>query len=209
MSEYHRMSIGQKQAHARGAAREQAVVCPRCETQTTPADLLTHLAERCPGRRDPHPASAWVTWRQALALGVPRATLSRWVDRGLVRCRGEAQDRRYLMRDLASRIASQRAAVVVSSADETEQKKISRQRDRSCDPGDGMAKTDAYAQVQAELDAALAAKDPESMAGACQRAQLALAKVAAGESFDMRRHRAIQTSLRELAKGNARAGAAR
>lgn len=208
MSDYHRMSIAQKQAHARGAAREQAVVCPRCETQTTPADLLAHLSERCPGRRDPHPASAWVTWRQALAMGVLRGTLSKWVDRGLVRIKGDAQDRRYLMRDLVSRLAARRSVVVGGFAAETEQKKISGQRARTCDPGDGMAK-DAYAQVQAELDAALAAKDPESMEGACRRAQLALAKVAAGESFDMRRHRAIQTSLRELAKGNARAGAVR
>jgi hypothetical protein len=57
----------------------------------------------------------------------------------------------------------------------------------------------AYAQVQQEIDAARGAKDPEVAAAAIRRAQLALARVATEPNFDMRRHRAIATALRELA----------
>jgi hypothetical protein len=105
MKDYRRMNVVEKQAHQRAQMREAAVVCPVCEVQTTARDLLGHMATRCPGRREPHPASAWVTWREALALGVPRGTLSRWVARGLVRSSGEIQDRRYLLRDLATCVA--------------------------------------------------------------------------------------------------------
>jgi hypothetical protein len=105
MNDYRRMNVVEKQAHQRAQMREAAVVCPVCEAQTTARDLLGHMATRCPGRREPHPASAWVTWREALALGVPRGTLSRWVARGQVRSTGEILDRRYLLRDLATCVA--------------------------------------------------------------------------------------------------------
>lgn len=71
----------------------------------TTVDLLGHLASRCPGRREPGPGAKWVTFRDVLALGVPRVTLSRWVQSGQVRFVGERQERRYLHRDLALKIA--------------------------------------------------------------------------------------------------------
>ena len=109
-SPYHRMSIAQKQAHHRDRMREPAVVCPRCETQTTAADLLEHMQNRCTGRRAPSPHSKWVSWRQALALGVAPKTLSRWAQRGWVRAVGEEpQCRLYLARDIVVRLAHQRA----------------------------------------------------------------------------------------------------
>lgn len=104
MSDYHRMSLAQKQAHVRDRMREPAVACPGCDTQTTAADLIAHAA-RCPGPRDPHQGSKWVTWREAIALGVPRRTFAHWVERGHVRYVGEVKDRRYLLRDLAQKIA--------------------------------------------------------------------------------------------------------
>lgn len=105
MSDYHRMSLAEKQAYQRGKMREPSVVCPACETQLLPSDLLRHVDTTCTGPRDPHPSSAWVTWREALALGVRGYALSRWVASGRVRSKGELQDRRYLLRDLAALLA--------------------------------------------------------------------------------------------------------
>lgn len=108
MRDYRRMSVAEKQAHQRERAREPAVVCPVCETQTTAADLIVHAKTRCPGQREPNPAAKWVSWREALALGVPGLWLSRWVQRGEVRAQGERGDRRYLLRDVATRFAARR-----------------------------------------------------------------------------------------------------
>jgi len=47
-----------------------------------------------------------VTWREALALVGVRGTLSGWTRRGLVRTKGEVQDRRYLLRDIAAMMAA-------------------------------------------------------------------------------------------------------
>lgn len=109
MARYHHLSIGEKQALHRESMREPSVVCPACETQTTATDLVRHIDTRCPGPREPNPHAHWISWREALALGVPRATLSYWARHGAVRFLGERQDRRYLLRDLAQRIANQRA----------------------------------------------------------------------------------------------------
>jgi hypothetical protein len=50
-----------------------------------------------------------VAWRQAVAIGVPRETLFRWVRQGLVCARGERHDRSYLLRDIVVRMAARRA----------------------------------------------------------------------------------------------------
>ncbi len=104
------MTLAEKQARFQRSLQpsEPPVACPSCGTSCTPSDLLAHLA-RCEGRREPGPGSRWLSWREALATGVPRATLGRWISRGEVRARGEVQDRRYLLRDLALRIARKRA----------------------------------------------------------------------------------------------------
>lgn len=104
---YHRMSLQEKQAEVLVRAREPAVACPSCDTQVMPADLLAHVEQRCAGRRDPTLGSKWVSWREARAL-VPHRTLIRWVDRGVVRVRGDRGDRQYLYRDLATRVAQLR-----------------------------------------------------------------------------------------------------
>jgi hypothetical protein len=101
------MDVAAKQAHHRDRMREPAVVCPICDTHTTPRDLVQHLARRCSGRRAPHHGSAWVVWREARLL-VPQATLSRWVGAGLVRVKGQQQDRLYLLRDLVMCLAWRR-----------------------------------------------------------------------------------------------------
>jgi hypothetical protein len=61
---------------------------------------------------------------------------------------------------------------------------------------------DPYAAVQAELSAALEVTDSNLAAGACRRASLALARVAAGPHFDPRRHRAIAAAIRDAARGH-------
>ena len=103
------VKIGQKQAHARERLREPAVACPICETQTTAADLLEHIETRCPAPREPNPGASWITWRQALAMGLPRGTLSRWVKHRLVRTREGGHERQYLLRDVAVHTAARRA----------------------------------------------------------------------------------------------------
>lgn len=102
---YQRLPIAEKRALDLSRARQPAVTCPDCDLQVMPVDLLNHLRDRCGGLRPPGPADKWVSFREALALGVPRGTLSRWVDAGLVRVMGAVQDRRYLHRDLALRVA--------------------------------------------------------------------------------------------------------
>lgn len=97
---YHRMSRAEKVTRHREQMREPAIPCPFCETQTTVVDLPRHVKDGCPGQRAPHPLSEWVTWSEALALGVPRQTMSRWVRQGLVRARGERDRREYLRRDV-------------------------------------------------------------------------------------------------------------
>lgn len=111
---YARMSLAEKQVAQREAMREPAVRCPRCDVQTTVADLLAHLETRClgtsPTREEPHPAAKWVTWREALDFGVPRNTMHRWIRRGLVRSRTvPVPQRQYLLRDVVMRMAERRA----------------------------------------------------------------------------------------------------
>lgn len=107
MISYHRMSIAEKQAHHRDRMREPAVACPECDTQTTAADLIAHMA-RCPGPRDPGPGAKWISWSEARKLGVSDATMNYWTSRGHVRFRGEIQSRQYLLRDVATRITMAR-----------------------------------------------------------------------------------------------------
>jgi hypothetical protein len=120
MSGYHKLSVAAKAALNLSTVRESAVHCPACDTQVMPADLLKHLEERCSGPRDPGPGSKWVTWREALAMGVPGKTLARWAKNGGIRSRGERGDRQYLHRDLVVRLARRRALLVGSVTRDTE-----------------------------------------------------------------------------------------
>ncbi len=105
---YHRLPIAAKRAEAVGRMRAPAITCPSCDTQVMPVDLLAHLAQRCPGRREPVPGDQWLTSAEVLELGVPKQTLSDWVTRDEVRVRGERGDREYLLRDVVLMIAQQR-----------------------------------------------------------------------------------------------------
>jgi hypothetical protein len=108
-SAYGRLSIAQKQRRALDEMREPSVACPRCETQTSATELVEHL-KRCTGPREPHPRSRWVTWGEALELGVPRVTMNRWIGRGLIRTRTvPVPQRQYLLRDLVRRMAERSA----------------------------------------------------------------------------------------------------
>jgi hypothetical protein len=102
---YQRLSVLQKRALDLGRVREPSVMCPICHTQMMPVDLNPHMSERCQGPREPGPGAKWISHRDALVRGVQRGTLSKWVDRGVVRVRGERGDRQYLLEDLAMRIA--------------------------------------------------------------------------------------------------------
>lgn len=103
---YARMSLAEKQAEALDRQREPSVTCPRCETETTAADLMRHVENTCPGAREPHPRSRWITWREALSLGVPKPTMGRWIQQGLVRFHGESKSRVYLLRDVVQLAAT-------------------------------------------------------------------------------------------------------
>lgn len=104
---YQRMSLAQKQALHRDRMREPAVQCPRCEVSTTVDDLLRH-ADACPGRRAAHPLAKWITWSEAVALGLPKMTLSDWARSGRVQSRGQTGEREYLLRDVTKLIARRR-----------------------------------------------------------------------------------------------------
>lgn len=107
-AEYHRLPVAAKRAAALASVREPPIACPSCDVQVTPADLLAHMAQRCPGPREPGPGARWIPWREAVAAGVAPQTLSFWARRRQVRYRGERGDRQYLLRDLALRIAQRR-----------------------------------------------------------------------------------------------------
>ena len=107
--DYRRLSVVQKRALDLSRARDAAVRCPECDMQVMPVDLLSHLKERCAGPPEPGPGAKWVTHREVMSMGVPRATLSFWANSKQVRFIGERQDRRYLLRDLALKIAQRNA----------------------------------------------------------------------------------------------------
>jgi hypothetical protein len=105
---YQKLSISEKRSLDLDRAREPAVTCPICDTQVMPADLLAHLEQRCSGPREPGRGARWITHREVLAMGVARQTLSFWASRGFVRYTGDRQDRKYLYRDLAVKVAQRR-----------------------------------------------------------------------------------------------------
>lgn len=107
-SAYHRMTLPEKQAAAREQQAEPPVRCPGCDTATSAQDLVSHVAERCPGASEPGPAANWVDRKYVEKLGVPAQTLHYWARRGLVRTRGDRMDRKYLLRDLARRVVIRR-----------------------------------------------------------------------------------------------------
>lgn len=106
--DYRKLSIADKRRLDLSRARDTAIRCPDCDMQVLPADLLPHLSERCAGRPEPVPGAKWLTFREVMALGVPRATLADWTRTGQVRFVGEIQDRKYLLRDLALKVAQRR-----------------------------------------------------------------------------------------------------
>jgi hypothetical protein len=107
MSDYHKLPIAKKRAQALAGVREGAIACPSCDTQVMPADMTSHL-ERCTGPREPGPGSKWVSWQEALAMGVTGRTIIRWRKRGWLRTQGGRGDRKYLLRDLVKRVARRR-----------------------------------------------------------------------------------------------------
>lgn len=57
------------------------------------------------GPQDPGPAAQWIGYREATMMGASSRMLSYWTQRGHVRWKGEIQARRYLLRDVAVRVA--------------------------------------------------------------------------------------------------------
>lgn len=106
---YGHLTRAEKREKSITSVRESSVTCPCCDTHVMPVDLLEHLELRCAGPRDPGPGAKWVTWREALKMGVRKETLSRWVRNETVRFKGAPGDRHYLLRDLALRIALREA----------------------------------------------------------------------------------------------------
>lgn len=123
---YHSLSIQEKQAEALARVRERPVACPICGMQLMRADLLAHIGMRCTGPSEPGPGAKWITWGEAVALGVKelggtraamQMRLSRWSrpdsdGRIRVRARGGRGDRKYLEGDLQWWLAIQLVIVV-------------------------------------------------------------------------------------------------
>lgn len=104
-ADYHRMTWTEKrQVQHDQAGAEPPVTCPGCETQVAVEYMPKHL-ETCPGKREPHQRSKWVSWADVLALGVRRRTFLRWIKAGSVTAKGEAGERTYLLRDVMKQIA--------------------------------------------------------------------------------------------------------
>jgi hypothetical protein len=100
---YHEMGLREKQAHALGAMREPSITCPACETQLPPADLPRHMAERCTGPREPHPAAKWVRYAEAVQIAGSKGQLGVWISRDkAVRTKRDDAGLLYLLRDLVS-----------------------------------------------------------------------------------------------------------
>ena len=114
MADYHRMSAPDKRRLARARMREDPLRCPRCGLGVQPDDLLKHVEERCEGRGGVPQQARWVTWSEALAMGVPRKTMHRWVRAGRVRSYGQPRKRKYLMRDISIQIAKRKIVSVTS-----------------------------------------------------------------------------------------------
>lgn len=110
-SSYHKLPIAQKRTEALARVREPAVTCPDCDTQVMPTDLLSHIMDRCTGRREPGLGAQWLTWGEAVKMvklaGLNEFVVSKWVRRGEVRHRGPRGDREYLFRDLVLKVAAQ------------------------------------------------------------------------------------------------------
>lgn len=104
-SQYHLLSANEKRTVSLARVRPPAVTCPACDTQVMSADLLAHIEQRCTGPREPGPGSKWVSWAEALKLGISKKALWTWVHRGDVRMRGERGERQYLHRDLVVQVA--------------------------------------------------------------------------------------------------------
>ena len=103
---YNKLPASEKTRRNCDKMREPAVTCPLCEAKTPVDDLLAHIRDRCPGKRELHPRSRWVTWSEAVAMGVPAETLKRWVLRKRIRRRGPSRKRRYLARDIVKLVAA-------------------------------------------------------------------------------------------------------
>ncbi len=105
MTDYHRMSVGQKRSHAARAQREPALVCARCAAHVMPRELEAHI-ERCSEELPPpHPASRWLKRDEALRY-VAGSTLDRWQELELLRVR---PDGTVLERDLVQLVMWARA----------------------------------------------------------------------------------------------------
>lgn len=124
MSDYHKLPIAAKRAQAIASVREPPMVCRACGTSVMADDLLAHRAQRCPGLRNPGPSAKWLTWREAVQLGVARETLYRWAAKGRIRFRiRHGGVREFLKGDLVAKL-EQRLAIVVDvpiSGNETDQ----------------------------------------------------------------------------------------
>lgn len=105
---YHKLPAADKRKVARDRIREPPVRCPGCGMGIQPDDLPRHVEERCEGRGEVPQQARWVTWAEALEMGVPRKTLHRWIRAGRVRSYGQPRKRKYLMRDISIQIAKRK-----------------------------------------------------------------------------------------------------
>lgn len=90
--------------------RDRFVHCPLCETRTFVRHLVSHMRSRCLGRPSPDECIRWVRQPDVQAMGIPSQTLSRLVQKGLVRRRGTRLDYVYMLVDVVKQISRRRLA---------------------------------------------------------------------------------------------------
>ena len=140
---YQLLSVAEKMARSLAVAREQPVRCPACSMACVVEQLLAHVRERCEGRPEPGPLARWLTWREAVAMGLPKTGLHRATAQGHVRAHGPLKRRLYLARDVVLEVA-RRAMVArgshASARDATAQPEVLSSRTAQPDaPGEALA----------------------------------------------------------------------
>ncbi len=103
---YHRLSAAEKERHNR--LQEPPTRCHCCEMAVSPDDLLKHVDEWCKGRPDPHPYSRWISWGEAIALGLSKKRLELGIGSGEIRHRVKRGRKAYLKRDIVLFVAARK-----------------------------------------------------------------------------------------------------
>lgn len=123
-NDYHKMSVAEKELHNR--QHDIPARCPVCYVAIMPMDEESHV-DRCVGQPPPGPRSRWVSFSQALKMGITGAQLSRRASDDRIRTKGEHGHRRYLLRDI-TRFLAARKRLAMEASDKPKAKQLTKPR---------------------------------------------------------------------------------